>query len=96
MPEYAKGVRKYSKVEDFQMESQQIINEYIEFLWNMFKYDMDVFSKGWLYYWLLIPAMFYFVFYILKWIVLTCPIWMPISIIVKTLANFKSDKKSDK
>ena len=78
------------------MTYQEVINEYLTFIWRMFQYDMDVFSKGWLYYWLLIPAMFYFAFYMLKWVVLTCPIWMPISIIVKTLVSFKSDTKSDK
>ncbi len=78
------------------MTYQEVINEYFTFIWKMFQYDMDVFSKGWLYYWLLIPAMFYFAFYILKWVVLTCPIWMPISIIVKTFQSLKSEVKSEK
>lgn len=48
----------------------------------MFKYDVEVFSKPWLYIPLLIPAAFYFVFFIIKWAVLTSPIWIPGRIIV--------------
>ena len=56
----------------------KIVGEYLEFLWKAFQYDMDVFSQGWLYAWLLIPAVIYFVFFIFKWIVMTAPLWIPI------------------
>lgn len=69
------------------MNYQQVINEYIEFLWKMFQYDMSVFSQGWMYWLLLIPAGFYFVFFILKWVVLTVPLWMPLVIIVNTFGS---------
>ena len=75
------------------MTYQEVINEYFTFIWKMFQYDMSVFSQGWLYYWLLIPAMCYFAFYMVKWVVLTCPIWMPFSIIVSILKNAKNEKK---
>jgi len=78
------------------MTYQEVISEYLTFLWRMFQYDMDVFSKGWLYYWILIPAIFYFAFYMIKWVVLTCPIWMPFSIIVSIFKNSKSEKKDKK
>ncbi len=71
---------------------QDIINEYLSFLWKMFQYDMNVFSQGWLYYWLLIPAMCYFSFFMIKWAVLTCPIWMPFSIIIKSFERLKEKK----
>lgn len=60
---------------------ERILGEYLQFLWNTFQYDMDVFSKGWIYFWLLIPAIFYFIFFIIKWMVVTAPFWVPIKII---------------
>ncbi len=62
---------------------KDILYQYIELLWNTFQYDVDVFSQAWMYYWLLIPAIGYFVFFILKWIVLTAPIWIPIKLIIQ-------------
>lgn len=60
-----------------------VINKLVE-LWL---YDIEVFSQAWLYYWVLIPAMFYFVFFLIKWSVLTAPLWIPITIIISV---FKS------
>jgi hypothetical protein len=62
-----------------------ILHKYLEFLWNSFQYDIQVFSHGWLYYWLLIPAFGYFVFFIFKWIVLMAPLWLPIGIIIRMI-----------
>lgn len=58
-----------------------ILHQYLELLWQMFQYDIQVFSQPWIYYTLLIPATFYFVFFMLKWTVLTTPIWLPLSLI---------------
>lgn len=74
--------------------SQQIFNEYLLFLWRAFQYDMDVFSKPWIYFSLLIPAMFYFAFFMLKWVVLTTPVWMPFVIIVSLINEFFRSLKS--
>ena len=67
------------------------IEKYFEFLWNCFQFDIQTFSHGWMYYYLLIPALGYFVFFILKWIVLTIPMWMPIATIMR-FANRPSPK----
>ena len=62
-------------------------------------YDIEVFSTGWLYYWLLIPFMFYFVFFTFKWMVLTLPLWLPIVIINVSFnsknKNIKKDTEND-
>jgi len=56
----------------------------IEILFNLWKYDIEVFSQPWMYYWLCIPAATYLAFFFIKWSVLTAPIWLPISIIIKS------------
>jgi len=48
---------------------------------DWYLYDIHIFSQGWLYYWLLIPFVFYFSFFIMKWMIITLPIWLPFSII---------------
>lgn len=67
------------------------MHQYLEFLWGSFQNDMHVFSQPWLYYWLLLPAIGYFIFFILKWIVLTAPIWLPVVIVIRVL-NFPSPR----
>ncbi len=58
----------------------EIVEKYLNLLWNNFQFDIDVFSQPWLYYWLLIPAVGYFVFFFIKWAVLTTPVWLPIAL----------------
>jgi hypothetical protein len=67
------------------MTTQEVFTNYFTFLLQMFESDMRILSQGWMYYWLLIPVSFYLMFFILKWFILTCPIWMPFSIIVESL-----------
>lgn len=67
------------------------INDYLAFLWNSLQFDIQVYSKAWLYYWVLIPAIGYFIFFIFKWIVLTIPLWMPIAVILR-LVNIPSPR----
>lgn len=59
----------------------EIITEYFTILLNQFKFDINVFSQPWMYYWLLVPAICYLMFFYLKWSVLLAPIWIPISAI---------------
>ena len=61
------------------------MNEYLEILLDQFRWDLAVFSKPWLYWPLLIPAAGYFTFFLLKWTVLTAPIWLPIKLIIAPL-----------
>jgi hypothetical protein len=67
------------------------IDNYAEFLWNCLQFDINVFSHGWMYYYLLVPAIGYFLFFILKWIILTIPMWMPLAVVMR-LANIPSPK----
>lgn len=71
---------------------QEILTQYLEFLWGAFQYDMDIFSQGWLYYWVLVPAAGYLCFFFIKWVVITAPIWLPFVITLRALRNvFKKE-----
>lgn len=77
---------------------KKLIDLYI----RCFEYDVEVFSNGWLYVFI-IPILFYLCFFFVKWITLTAPFWLPIAIIVSTLKSRpkstkwrKKKKKSDK
>lgn len=71
------------------------INNYLELLWYQFEYDIYMLSQPWMYYWLLIPAIGYLIFFFFKWVVLTTPIWLPPSIVAQILRGSKSARKSD-
>jgi hypothetical protein len=47
-----------------------------DLLIQQYLFDVQVLSQPWMYYWLLIPALFYVNFMFIKWAVLTMPIWV--------------------
>lgn len=59
--------------------------EVLNVLQQLYLFDIWVFSQWWMYAPLLIPVMFYFAFFILKWVVLTLPVWYPIVTVIKVL-----------
>jgi hypothetical protein len=68
----------------------QYLDMYLALLWRMFNFDIWVFSTQlWMYWCLLIPACFYFVFFCLKWIVLLSPILIPLKAIVRVIESFR-------
>lgn len=77
---------------------EKIFERYFEILLKCFEYDITVYSTNmWMYWWACIPAFAYTVFFFVKWTVLTTPIWMPLSmilrglpVIVKTIRNAKT------
>lgn len=58
-----------------------IFEKYLTILLNVFTYDVEVMSQPWMYYFVL-PIIGYLIFFIIKWIALTAPVWIPFSIIV--------------
>lgn len=67
---------------------------------QLYLFDVWVFSQWWLYAPLFIPAMFYFAFFVIKWSVLTLPVWWPIIAIIKamktkTIIHVKEDKEKE-
>lgn len=61
----------------------------IDILIKCYEYDVSVFSEPWMYIPFLIPIMFYLVFFFLKWIVLTAPLWLPFAMILKVVKSEK-------
>ena len=70
------------------------IDDYFNFLLSAFQYDIEVFSKPWIYICFLIPAIFYLWFFILKWWVLLFPIWFPLRLILSPFYQNRKKKKS--
>ena len=59
------------------------MSKFVDLYYACLLCDVEVFSQPWLYWWFLVPAAFYFVFFVLKWAVLTMPFWLPV-VIVRT------------
>jgi hypothetical protein len=85
------------------MTFTELYQKYLGLIWKAFEYDISVFSQGWIYYWLLIPASFYFMFFIVKWAFLTAPLWIPIAIVWSFISEISgkivyaaTTKKKDK
>lgn len=56
----------------------------IEILIEQWEFDISVMSQPWMYYWLLVPITLYVGFFFVKWSVLTAPVWLPLSLIIKS------------
>jgi hypothetical protein len=53
----------------------EILLAYVNFLWQAFQFDIEVFSHWWMYAFLCVPAVGYLIFFCFKWFVITLPIW---------------------
>ena len=69
-----------------------IIHAYFEILLRYFQFDMMAFTTPAMYYWV-IPIIFYIHFFILKWVVLTIPIWIPVVIVISFIYNYKIERE---
>jgi len=70
------------------------IQKYLDLLWQLFEYDIAVMSQPWMYYWLMIPAIGYLIFFFCKWIVLTTPIWIAPFMVLQSLKGTKKKQKN--
>jgi len=76
---------------------KEVLDKYASLLYDLFLYDVEVYSQGWIYAWILIPALCYTVFFVIKWVVLTLPIWLPGKILLNEIEKLvKSAKKTTK
>lgn len=60
----------------------QILEKILNTLTEQWLFDVYVFSQWWLYVPLAIPAVLYLSFFILKWVFLTLPLWIPFYMIL--------------
>lgn len=65
----------------------------IELLLELWRWDVKVMSSPWMYWPLLIPIQFFLVFFLVKWTVLTAPLWIPLAIIVRCFRPIRIDKR---
>jgi len=65
-----------------------------EILIRQWEYDVWVFSQPWLYIPLLVPAIFYLIFFSFKWATLTAPLWLPVHLICSAFSK-DSEKQND-
>lgn len=52
---------------------------------EQYEYDLAVLSQPWMYWCLLIPAIVYTAFFIIKWSVLTAPVWLPLVYVFRAI-----------
>lgn len=57
------------------------MNKILDALAEQWLYDVSVLSQWWVIL-TVIPAMMYFVFMVLKWLILTLPVWLPSVIVI--------------
>ena len=75
------------------MTFTELYQKYLKLIWDAFLFDIDVFSRWWLYAPLFIPFVFYLAFFMLKWVFLTAPIWIPASVIYGAISEIFSRNK---
>jgi hypothetical protein len=61
-----------------------MIEQLMEMIISFYLFDIAVFTSIWLYIPLMIPFVFYLIFFVFKWMILTLPIWLPFSLIVNS------------
>jgi hypothetical protein len=56
------------------------MNRILDMLADQWLYDVSVLSQGWMIF-TIFPAMFYMVFMVFKWTILTMPVWIPFAVV---------------
>jgi hypothetical protein len=72
---------------------EEILISYLTILLEQFIWDVSVLSTElWMYWLFCIPALLFFCFLTLKWVFLTMPIWLPLSLVFHF---FRNDLRKD-
>ena len=61
------------------MNSSEIFNEYLNFLWTQLQYDWDIFTTPLILY-TIIPALVYLLVFFIKWYIILAPITIPLTL----------------
>ena len=56
---------------------EDLLSQYLAILLVQFQWDVTQFAQPWMYWWLLVPATCFLMFFVTKWAVLTLPLWLP-------------------
>jgi hypothetical protein len=60
------------------------MNEILLMLKEQYLWDIAQFSSPWMY-WFVIPIMLFVPFFVLKWAMLTLPLWLPVAMVIRPL-----------
>jgi len=55
-----------------------------ETLIQQWEYDIAVMSQPWMY-WYVMPIAIYMVFFLIKWMLITFPAWMPLFVLIRAI-----------
>jgi hypothetical protein len=69
---------------------KDILIKYITTLYDLFIYDIEVMSQPWMYWCLLVPITCYVIFFVIKWSLLTAPIWLPVYFALNGIVDIKN------
>ena len=70
------------------MTAQEVLNQYMTFLWEQFQYDWGWMSNPWILY-TIIPECLYIFFFLCKWTILLVPVTLPVMIAVWPVKQLK-------
>lgn len=66
------------------MTIEEAVSRIAELLVAQFEYDLEMMScHPWMYWVGMIPITLYVVFFLVKWAVLTSPVWLPIALMIR-------------
>jgi hypothetical protein len=60
------------------------VQKILDVIANQWIYDIETLSNGWVLY-PVVPAILYSIFMIIKWMVLTIPLWLPLGLLIREI-----------
>lgn len=76
-------------------EISNLILKVVTVIVDNYLFDIEKLSQPWMYYLIFVPAIAYVIFFLFKWTILTCPIWLPCSIIAAIALGSNGSDGSD-
>jgi hypothetical protein len=72
----------------------RFLNSLFDLWTRAYTYDYEVMSQPWIYY-TFFPAVFYYVFFFIKWLTLTAPFWLPLAFLINLIgAQFSEHRRN--
>lgn len=63
------------------------MNDLLQLYIDLLKWDIAVMSQPWMYVWFFIPIIAFIPFFLIKWTLLTAPIWLPVGWIMTAISK---------
>lgn len=65
-----------------------------QFLIEQLLFDYNIMTNIWMYIPFFIPISFYLVFFMIKWVMLTFPFWIPFAILINCFSKLNTSNKN--